>query len=250
MDPYAQEMSFRAYKKSAKASSSAKGKRKLYSPFRGPRRVDRPLPQDALDGPVAVTRPVFLKGGRRAERKYHDEDISIAGAATWTFDQDTEYKIQQGTAQGNRIGDKITIKRISFRGKIRLSATNADVDHICRVCLFLEKDNAGAASTYGSFFSSNSLYSHRALNVANTGEILFDRVINVTLYDTGSNTDRSSAYVQFSIPCNIPIDYIANAGAVADVRGNHLSMGFIVDNATGGNYPDLTGKLRLTYTDK
>lgn len=242
----------RTYKGKEKVRSGlrAAGKVGLYKVPMGFRRVpDKVQPMDAQDCPGAIIRPVYLRGGRGPERKYWDEDISITGAATWQFDQDTEYKIVQGTTGTTRIGNHVTIKRISFRGKIRGSADNTDLQQLCRVALFLEKDNIGAASTYSSFFAADSLYSHRSMQVASTGDILFDRVVNLQVGSIGSAADEPCAYVQFSLPVNIPVNYVANAGAVTDVRGNHLSMGFIVDSPSGANFPVLSGKLRLTYVD-
>lgn len=240
-------MSSWAYKK-------AKGKGKLRSPFKAPRRVvgRTSIPRSMASGDdvnAAMIRPLYLKGGRKPELNYRDTTVSTALAGTWSqVCINSDYGINTGTGQGQRVGNKITIKRISFRGKVYTHAANADYKHLFRLVLVCDKACRATDTAYTDIFSVNDMFSHRKKENAALCNILYDRTFSCDETAVGA-AGSGVYYVQFSVPCNIPINYIGTAGTVADLDGNHITMWGSQYKVSAANYSSISGYMRITYAD-
>lgn len=148
--------------------------------------------------------------------------------------------ISQGDIDyGNRIGDKITMKRVTFRSVWEHGAGYSG--RVGRIVVFVMKDNSdGIASAWSTIWNlySESTYAN-SLNVVNAGHDYDNRGNFVTLYDktmcfNPDIADKAKVYkwdFSLTIPPRLQnVQYFA--GGVTVVK-NELFIALLQDSDTG-----------------
>lgn len=226
---------------------SASYAKKLFSKRgKGKARPRRPMGDYTLVKKQKASAPPNL-----GEMKHFDDGINIISDAIWVWDPLTTASIRNGTTSNTRIGSRITITRVSFRGYYRLDdAHTIGEPEIVRVALFVDHMNTGANPVYSTWFQENSIWSHRSIIVPPRGSILHDEVfeLHATIAAAAGATNPLH-YVQFTIPCNIEVNFSADTGQVTDNRGNVLFLGVCSFNYAGASEGRLIGNLRVAYRD-
>jgi len=197
----------------------------------------------------------YKYGGKSAELKFFDNAISFNFDSTGEVPATGQLcTIAQGVAQTQRVGRKITIKKIVAKLTITLATpTDAIGSDILRLALVQDTQTNGAAATFsgvGGVFETDQVNALR--NIDNTSRF---RVLKDFRLQMNPTAGVSGAWVavkktcDFNINCNIPIIYDGSAttGAIDTIRSNNL---FLV--ARGGATDDLytcVGNIRLRFLD-
>lgn len=193
----------------------------------------------------------FSRAG--GEMKFHDVSVDDAViAATMTINNLTI--IAQGNNESQRIGRKITIKKISWKYRIALnSKTDADqtADNV-RFMLVQDIQTNGAQFTALNLLETDTWQSFRNLANSSRFRVLMTKDVSVNV--TGAAPSgaafafgTANAITIGNKACSIPIEYdnSATTGAIATVRSNNL---YWVTQSSNGVTVGV-GNVRLRYND-
>jgi len=197
---------------------------------------------------------------------------------TWNLTQDMLSNIKQGSGSNQRIGRKITLRRIHLRVNIDLD--NIDPREI-RCMLILDTQCNGVAATAADIFapisttliasggpggragadgiaSDDTWRVNDFLNLNNRGrfKVLFDERQRVSTLPFNADigpTAGSLAYFTFSKKCMIPVEYKANDFGIGSMSSNNLILAWCYcrpfnedDDEDGG---EANGIIRFRYSD-
>lgn len=171
--------------------------------------------------------------------------------------------VDQGNAEDNMIGRKITIKSIQFRGRFELpSDSNGVLANLTssdnyRVMLILDKQANGTSPSWNTVFQSDSaadLFGYNNLENSTRFTIIKEWSGNVTA--EALNNDAMSAFAsplttqhfKWFKKVNIPIEMGVQAGGsrvVGEVKSNNL---FLIGVSEFGQIV-IKGNTRIRYTD-
>lgn len=172
---------------------------------------------------------------------FRDSTAATQIANNGTLLQPSLVLVSQGTGESQRIGRKITIKKIGIHGQIitpsYINATGLQPTAArMRIVVFWDKQANGAAPSVGDVLGQGSgvtTFSFNNLSNKNRFTIITNRVydINVNSFVKG-NSDTTWTLPQNSISfslyknVNIPIEYGPNAGAatLADIKSNNIGI--------------------------
>lgn len=166
--------------------------------------------------------------------------------------QDSVVEVDQGTGEEQRIGRKITVKKISMRLKIELPTTsnpNSSSD-ITRIVIVQDRQCNGTALTWTDVFEDANVFSFMNLSNKNRFRILFDKAYatnsSAGSFD-GTNDQFGSFYIsdQWHKKLNIPIEYSGTGSAIADITSNNIALIACSENAVAR----FEGNIRVRYTD-
>jgi len=203
--------------------------------------------QSRVAMPVARPRP--------PETKYYDVGTdpdagdgalaiaSVAAAATWAgCELDPNYQAgggnclfapEQGTGYSQRVGRRITVRKIRIRGEISVPAqqnqTAMDYAGVVRLVLYQDKQTGGvqaqaeqvigpALPLSGQVGTGYALTVHMMQNPENFGRfrVLWDKTFKLTPPDTsydGTNIEQAGFAIPFkiSLKLNVPVNFSSNA---------------------------------------
>lgn len=190
--------------------------------------------------------------GRSGEQKFFDtsvDDSPIPVALTAT----NLTVVPEGNGESDRIGRKITIKKIYWKYQFVLptTATAADTSDIVRLMLVQDTQTNGAQFVATDLLDSDVYDSFRNLANSSRFRVLMSKDIPVsTMAGVGSTAAfgenrKWQAGAKF---CSIPIEYdnSANTGAITTVRTNNL---YWVTQSVSG-LCQAVGTVRIRYTDQ
>ncbi len=197
--------------------------------------------------------------GKSAELKFHDLDIDDGTvAAAGTIAQVSCNVIAQGNTESERIGRKLTVRKINWKYEVRLAAVQNQADppngDLVRVILYQDKQTNGATALVADILESADYQSFR--NLANLGRfnILMDRThrIGEAMAQTDGTNTGSYPIVHagpFGLykACNIPIEYdnSATTGVITSIKSNNIGVLTISQAGVAGFF----SKMRLRYSD-
>lgn len=163
--------------------------------------------------------------------------------------------IVQGTGDSQRIGRKVTIRKISWRGFITLdgqSTTGAQSASVARLILYQDRQCNGSAAAVTDILQSATGMSFNKLSNAGRFHVIMD-----TMYDliptsgagNGTANDFSSTVISFDFhkDCSIPLEYSGSAGTITTIRSNNL--GILIIKAGGSSPTEISSIVRLRYSD-
>ncbi len=187
------------------------------------------------------------------ELKFHDLDIDDAVVAVnGTIAQDSCNLIAAGTGESERIGRKVTVKKINWRDEIVLpNAQNmTSVLDTVRVILYLDKQANGATSAALDILETDDFQSFNNLSNKNRFLILMDRTHNLNAQAGGGNgTANDIAGIQLSFDfhkaVDISLEFSAGTGAITELRSNNI--GVLLEGKQG--FVGFFSKMRLRFTD-
>lgn len=194
----------------------------------------------------------YQKGG---ELKFLDVDADDAIIAAGGVITDTVNVIAQGTGESQRIGRKVTLRSIYWRGKVTLPTLELEgspgESERFRFIMYLDKQCNGAAATGTDILAAVDPDSYRALDNSGRFSILMDRMWTMNYLTCShfavNSFSFSSVTRNFSFfkRCDIPIEYNGVNGTIGEIRSNNIGLLIISEGGTGA----LISKLRLRYSD-
>ena len=178
------------------------------------------------------------------------EDINV------TIQVDPILTIPRGNDQTNRIGRKINVTKVSWKGSIILSGTQNFINTTCTVKLMIVLDTQtnGLTFTANDLLTSNSILSFNNLSNSGRFKILYAKYI--TLKSAGGSGNEAIGitygecdyWFNANINCNHTIEYDSstNTGQVSTVKSNNM---YVVTQATQPDLCDISSRVRVRFTD-
>ncbi len=191
--------------------------------------------------------------GYGKELKFHDvdlDDATVAAAGTVTASINL---IPQGATEKQRIGRKCTIKSIGWKYNpfLVLQQDAADIGNgdVLRVIMYIDRQCNGAAAAVTDILESADYQSFN--NLANVGRFqkLIDKSITINRRVAGTDgastvtTPEVNMEKTFYKKCNIPVEFNAATGVIAEIRSNNLGVLLISKNGNVG----FLSKIRLRF---
>jgi len=233
------------------------------------RKVQRARLQLATPMVVAgATRSVGYYGrmsNTGTEQKFLDVQIADAsvGATGDIQNSGTLLVIASGAGESQRVGRKVTIRKMMVRGEATLNeydgatAADASAANRVRIIFYLDKQCNGAAATAGDILGPGTVNVNSFNELVNKGRftILKDKIITLNpmaLAKDGTNyvRPRVNKSFFFAKKCNIPIEYdTGGTGAITEIRSNNIGCLLVADSAVAGFPCTVTALVRFRYTD-
>ncbi len=195
--------------------------------------------------------------GAHGELKFLDfqlDDAVIASGGTVT---PTIHTIPEGNSESERVGRKVTIKKVGWRYKIELpesdaQATPSEGDTV-RAIMFLDKQANGATAAVLDILETANWQSFNQLANKSRFRILMDRTHDLNyrgMASDGAGLVSQANWVEshaFFKTCNIPIEYdnSANTGAIGTIRSNNIGVLMISKSGLAS----MISKIRVRYSD-
>jgi len=200
--------------------------------------------------------PRFQKVSKGPERKYQD----ISTGAINTNSTGTVYGLNQmiqGTANGQRIGQRILMTSIHLYGQISESTANLAAStgyqttgcNPCRCVLVYDKQPNGAAPGWSTVYSSTGTIGPMGKRLDSTRkrfDILYDSGLQMIM----SGGPNGVVFEKF-VNCKLETQYTTtNNGDITDIISGALFL-MIIDSNSNANLP-ATGVfyVRCNYTDE
>lgn len=190
---------------------------------------------------VKALRAVRQLERNKEKKEFEDNDsdqIPIAGAGQV---QGVGPYMQQGDSNITRTGNRITIKSISCRLRIDLTALEA-LGTSVRVMLVYDRRPNGANAGFTDVLETDSILSPLNIKGNSRGrfQVVFDRTIDFT-------STQAHWSDNFWKRMNLQVNYDGNAGTVADVdRGNFMMLTCAAGNAAAIN---VNWYIRMAFED-
>lgn len=187
---------------------------------------------------------------KNLEHKFLDSSLALDTIlTTGEIVEDNLTPIPQGTDEDERIGRKVTINQVFFKGRLLLpgSSTSTATADILRLVLYVDHQPNGVAPAILDYFDVAEWDSFR--NLANTKRftVLYDR--NHTLNATASEGSTSADFVKdlkISKPkLNIQVNFDSTLGALTELTTRAIGLMAISQNGK----INIEGKWRIRYTD-
>lgn len=180
---------------------------------------------------------------RNEELKVYEDDTSAAISTSPVIDYAVSYGITQGTAYTERIGNKITVKKILFKAKMTHNGSASS--NFVRVMIGLDRDCLGVAIGASEILNADItaapyILQFREIRSTWSCTILMDKIMKT---DSGNEND----WLEWYFDCNIDMGYDASTGAITDLNGQALFLFLVSDQTT--NTPTVSTNLRLRYVD-
>lgn len=176
------------------------------------------------------------------EKKFFDTFYTATAlTAAWAGGEcdpaaNTLFAPTKGTGPSDRDGDHVMIKTIDIRGNVYrgVGSDLADVSIPAYVTVVLVQDK----QTNGAQLNAEDVMvdtapkhlSHRNLQYSRRFIVL--KSMRISLHDTAAGADGANTMsvtgsgrtFNWRVQCNIPVDFIGNAGTVADIGNNSLHI--------------------------
>jgi hypothetical protein len=176
------------------------------------------------------------------EYKIIDTQLSLAAIST-TANILQLTNIAQGTSDITREGNQIKISSIQFKYYMEINASTTAT--ALRFILVQDKQTNGAIYTPGDLLEDASP-TDVIVSPNNLGNKFRFRILYNKVHTLSQNGSRMQ-YKEFYKKVELPIRYDGNAGTIADVNTNSLSMFIVSDEAT--NTPIIDMFVRLRFID-
>ncbi len=189
--------------------------------------------------------------------KFHDVTVDDVIVAATMNVQAALLTIAEGNGESERIGRKLTIKKIGWRYECRIptTATAANTSDIIRVMMVLDKQANGALGANTDVLENDDYQSFNNLSNSQRFRILMDKSYAMHCpAGSGRGTADTLSYgehiitAQWHKECNIPIEYdnSASTGVITSIRSNNI---FIIVGSKSG-LGGFASQVRIRYTDR
>ncbi len=195
--------------------------------------------------------------GSSPEMKFHDVTVDDGVVAASMNVQTALLVIPEGNGESDRVGRKVTIKRIGWRYEVLLptTAVAADTSDVVRVMMILDKQANGALPTNTIVLEDDDYQSFNNLANSKRFRILMDKSYSINCGSgSGRGTTDTLSYgdqvitAQWHKKCSIPIEYdnSATTGVITSIRSNNI---FVIVGSKSG-VAGFRSKVRVRYTDR
>jgi len=160
--------------------------------------------------------------------------------------------LTQGVGENQRIGRKICVKNIHYRGNVEyIPQVGSEAWDRAVIMIILDTQCNGAfpANPPTDVFSSTNP-SAFLLNLDNSNRFRvlksWSHDFNATVQDVGGATLANQiAHVDLYVPMNMEVVYSANTGAIAELRDNNIFLAF----GSANGLCQFGGSSRVRFTD-
>jgi len=186
------------------------------------------------------------------EKKFFETDLQIAGDNGGVI-IDSLNLMERGTDDNERVGRKVIVRGVGFRGRIQSDGTTPLPDRM-RIILYVDKQANKAIAAATDILDTtiaSAIDAYRELANVGRFRILYDETHDLNM-PNGSATVTVRAVrktVTHWSNVNIPLEYSGNTGTVADLNSNNLGMLFITQLDTATPAADFDGIARIRYID-
>jgi hypothetical protein len=186
------------------------------------------------------------------EMKNFDTAVSFTVDATGEVPATGQWSlIPQGTTGTTRIGRKVVVKSIHFRGILALNpASSATASDTVQLSIVLDTECPGAAASVTDVYTSTNL----PIAVRNRFNQTRFQVLKTVIVDmepaAGATTAYNNSVRHFDayVKCNIPLEFSGATGAITEIGGNNI---FVIAGTSGGtdDLVSCTATARLNFQD-
>ncbi len=195
--------------------------------------------------------------GANPEMKFLDTTVDDGVVAASMNVQTALLVIPEGNGESDRVGRKVTIKKIGWRYEVLLptTAVAADTSDVVRVMMILDKQANGALPTNTIVLEDDDYQSFNNLANSKRFRILMDKSYSINCGSgSGRGTTDTLSYgdqvitAQWHKNCSIPIEYdnSATTGVITSIRSNNI---FVIVGSKSG-VAGFRSKVRVRYTDR
>lgn len=192
-------------------------------------------------------------GPGRPEQKFLDTiitttDIPLAGKIY----KDSFCLVGIGTGESQRIGRKLTLKKISMHVELKLPSATAAAEtcDVVRLILIHDKQANGAVITaVTDVLESAGYLSFRNLANSKRFHILWDKTVQLENKGYGGSTVASTCttkHLHFSKRLNLPLEYDSTGSTIAAIKSNNIAMIVIAEL---NNIVGIISHTRIRFTD-
>lgn len=155
--------------------------------------------------------------------------------------QGVNYTVQ-GNTKTTRIGNKITMKSIAWKGYYGCSTAETGACAI-RMMLVMDRNPGGSQATYSDFLKSQNAFALYNTQEANQGrfQILVDKCMQ--LNPDNKQFNPAKGYIDLK---GTKVTYSYNNGTVADLSKNHLFWAIITDGNDQNCFFKFQNRVRFT----
>lgn len=187
--------------------------------------------------------------------EYELKHIDLATAA-YSYDTTGQVvlindAIAVGADDSNRIGRKVTLKRLWIRGEAQQKS--AAIINGCRHLVVYDTQTNGALATVTTILESANSKSHRRDDTKERFHILYDKSFSMVGNSTTPATGKEARFVNASIPLGDRLmEFLSlGTGAIADINKGALLFVTVGDNAASGTTTaNISVNFRTFYGDK
>jgi len=157
--------------------------------------------------------------------------------------------IPQGVTESERVGRKCTVTRIYIQGQFLKTATStaADADDTIRMIVYLDKQANGATAAVTDILETATINSFNNLSNSSRFKTLAVKRMSINaIASFAAGTVNVQEDWTCAIKCNIPIEFSAATGAIAEVRSNNIGILMISDE--GLAFFQYTARIRFSDT--
>ncbi len=223
----------------------------------GPRRALPALPAN-LRGIARIGGFYGRFAGANAELKFLDtaKGLTVFALAGVVFDESLNI-IPQGSTESNRVGRKVVVKHIHFRGLVQsgVATTASTTDQVYRIIVYCDKQTNGAVAAVTDILESATVLSH--YNLANSGRfrILYDQMRGLpinAMAQTAAGTFTSVATdfkweIKLRVSIPLEFDNTFADGRLTTIRSNNIGIIGLSFSDTGP--PLIQYVCRIRYSD-
>jgi len=162
----------------------------------------------------------------------------------------------QGTAVTQRIGQKITVKRVAVRGYVYNTVAQLNTANflggsdVVRVAIVYDKQSNGTSASYNDVYnigagSSQTPISERSRDTLDRYVILAERTLVLCA------TANTMVTFDFEIPVDLETRYNSgNSGTVTDINMGAISLLLADFNGVASNFTTMVYQSRIAFTDE
>jgi len=184
------------------------------------------------------------------EKKFYDTawgttNVTSAGIiATHGF-----LAIAQGTTENTRVGGKITVVNVNFRGELTGVNDSSQVPEVARFIFLWDKQANGAQPAVTDILQTASVNSFLNMDNVERFQVIKDKMVTMdtNTYDAAS-TDAvyvDTKLIKLNYKCSVPIHYSSTTGAITELKSNNLILLLISMNGVCF----YRGRMRVKFTD-
>lgn len=185
------------------------------------------------------------RGVTGKERKYHDYELSATNVTTTASIPCLNLIAQGDQSLSQREGREINVLSYELKLSIQTNVLNA-AGSSARFMVVTDKQTNGATPAITDFLESEQVISFRDHQTAGRFITHFDKTIDTTRRDASTGSIRLIRhYKRFKRP--IKVVYSDTTASITSILKN--SMFLVYFSNASSNYPVVTGRVRIRYTD-
>lgn len=183
---------------------------------------------------------------RRPSLSVETKFLDVAAAAQVNGTVYFKSSIAAGTGESQRVGNKVTIRKINARCLMSsVAATSLAVTY--RWIIFLDRSPNGVAPLVTDLLETNAFEAFMNLENQERFQILHDKYYDMNYY-AAAVTGETQIMATFNKKCNIPCHFSGTAGNIASARTGQI-FSLMLNSNTPAAGSKFESNFRIKYTD-